>query len=175
MKAWMPDHGHGTNPLWVELETTGGSRRRVGPFDLFMMGLWELTFEITHAGNTDEARVAFCIDTESTGVPRDGGVAAVRDSGVEPPECNVTAPTSCTDPDLDYARVQPIIESRCVTCHDGTQGQWPLTTYSHVADWYDDIRARMLDCNMPPWDSGVQMEAGERELILHWIRCGFPP
>ena len=34
-------------------------------------------------------------------------------------------------------------------------GPWPLLQYSHVADWYDVVRAMLLDCSMPPPDAGV--------------------
>lgn len=174
VRAWMPDHGHGTHPEWNDAAAISGTRHLVGPFDLFMKGLWEFTFEVTKDGATDTAKLAFCVNTDSTGVPTDGGVDPERDSGVEPIECNVVAPTACTDPNLKYADVQPIIQTHCVSCHDGTQDQWPLTSYSHVADWYDDIRSRLLTCGMPPPDSEVTMTTDERETILHWIRCGYP-
>ncbi|MNC95745.1 hypothetical protein D3C83_129360 [compost metagenome] len=61
-----------------------------------------------------------------------------------------------------------------MTCHDGTDGEWPLSTRSHLIDWRFDIRTRMLDCSMPPPDSGVTMTTEERELLLDWIRCGVP-
>jgi hypothetical protein len=43
---------------------------------------------------------------------------------------------------------------------------WPLTTYSHVADWHDEIRSEMLKCSMPPPDAGIAMPDEERERIL---------
>ena len=101
-----------------------------------------------------------------------------EDSGeAKPPEpgaCNVEAPTACTDPNLGYDEIEPIIRARCVECHDGSGEQWMLTSYSHVADWFDLIRSMMLTCSMPPADSGISMPTAERELLLHWIRCGFP-
>jgi hypothetical protein len=33
----------------------------------------------------------------------------------------------------------------------------------------------MLNCSMPPLDSGLTMPTEERQLLLHWIRCGYPP
>jgi uncharacterized membrane protein len=49
-----------------------------------------------------------------------------------------------------------------------------LSAYQHVADWVAEIRAHMLTCTMPPVDSGVSMTREERQLILSWIRCGYP-
>jgi hypothetical protein len=95
------------------------------------------------------------------------------DAGVTPP-CMSTAPTSCPEPAPGYGDVAPIFEQRCVVCHDGSDGEWPLSTYQHVADWYGEIRAMMLSCGMPPADSGMTMELEERQRILTWIRCGFP-
>jgi hypothetical protein len=86
----------------------------------------------------------------------------------------VVAPTSCPDPTLSYETVEPIISARCVPCHDGRGEQWALTEYGDVADWYDSIRTMLLDCTMPPQDSGVAMPKSEREHILNWIRCGYP-
>lgn len=89
--------------------------------------------------------------------------------------CEVQAPAACDDPSsTSYAEVEPIIERRCLECHDGSTEQWPLTSYSHVASWYDEIRGMMLTCSMPPPDSGLSMTVSERQALLRWIRCGLP-
>jgi hypothetical protein len=89
--------------------------------------------------------------------------------------CTVTAPTVCPDPPPHYPDVQPIIQRTCVPCHYGLPGgPWPLLQYSHVADWYDVVRAMVLDCSMPPPDAGVPISDDERTAILTWILCGFP-
>jgi hypothetical protein len=95
------------------------------------------------------------------------------DAGVAP-ACTVTAPTSCSDPDLDYSDVEPIFIEKCQTCHDGKGDEWPLNQYGHVADWADQIRGQMVSCAMPPTDSCISMSNEERERILVWIRCGYP-
>ncbi|EDM77167.1 hypothetical protein PPSIR1_30831 [Plesiocystis pacifica SIR-1] len=58
----MPDHGHGTpvNAVVTETETPG--RYEVTPVNLFMTGLWEVTFEITTDGGTDSLMFAFCVE-----------------------------------------------------------------------------------------------------------------
>lgn len=105
------------------------------------------------------------------GLSGDGGPDA---QDLPPLVCEVEAPTVCPDPPLTYADVEPIIERRCVECHDGTPPEWPLTSYRHVADWNVEIRTEMLRCTMPPRDSGIEMPVEEREQILTWILCGFP-
>lgn len=88
----------------------------------------------------------------------------------------VTAPTACTQTQLRWADVEPIILARCTPCHDGSQPQWPLQAYTEVADWADIIRQDVVDCTMPPLDAGVNvgMTNVERRLILDWIKCDFP-
>jgi hypothetical protein len=108
----------------------------------------------------------------------DGGADGSRpnDGGVDGEEaCTVTPPAACPDPPVDYGDVEPIIAERCLACHIGARGgPWGLTTYGHVADWAEVIRAAMLTCAMPPPDAGIDMPDSERELILTWIKCGFP-
>jgi hypothetical protein len=89
--------------------------------------------------------------------------------------CTVQAPTVCPDPAPQWPDVQPIFQRRCVSCHNGMiGGPWPLMQYSHVADWYDVVRAMLLDCSMPPPDAGVYMPDEDRIAILTWILCGLP-
>jgi uncharacterized membrane protein len=87
--------------------------------------------------------------------------------------CAPTAPTECPEPAPHFPDVAPIFERRCASCHNGTKGApWPLDTYGHVADWATVIRDELMQCLMPPEDSGVEMTAEERQAILVWVRCG---
>lgn len=89
--------------------------------------------------------------------------------------CDVTLPTSCTDPSLGYADIAPILEQRCLSCHGGTPGgPWPLTSYEHVASWANEIRGQVSACAMPPADAGGTMTNEERDRLLLWVRCGAP-
>ena len=97
-----------------------------------------------------------------------------RDVLRPPVECDATAPTSCPDTRPRWADVQPIFAVRCAVCHGEVLGLWPLDEYSHVVDWNVEIRGMVLDCTMPPVDSDVTMTLEERQLILEWLRCGFP-
>lgn len=94
--------------------------------------------------------------------------------GSKPAGCPLTPPTDCPDDKLTYADVSPIFEARCISCHDGNHGQWPLTEYQHVADWFGEVRAQLIGCTMPPVDSKSDMSVDERMKILTWIRCGYP-
>jgi len=89
--------------------------------------------------------------------------------------CTVQAPTVCPDPPPHWPDVSPIFQRRCVMCHNGmVGGPWPLMQYSHVADWFDVVRAMLLDCSMPPPDAGVYMPDEEKTAILTWLLCGYP-
>ncbi|MES1173132.1 MAG: cytochrome c [Myxococcales bacterium] len=98
----------------------------------------------------------------------------VQATAVTPlPECTVRAPTSCPEPVVRYADVAGIFRDKCVSCHYGAAGgPWPLTTYDDAADWKDTVRDDVLDCSMPPADSGVTLSDAERLAILSWVRCG---
>jgi hypothetical protein len=109
----------------------------------------------------------------ASGAPEPSGGSAGADTA--PRVCAVTAPTACEDAALVYADVAPVFEARCVSCHNGTGGHWPLTTYGHVATWRDTIRAALITCEMPPVESNLDIPTEESELVLAWIRCGMKP
>lgn len=91
------------------------------------------------------------------------------------PVCDVVAPTECPSPSPVYGDVEGIFREKCVSCHSGAPGgPWPLDTYRHVADWWNVIRDDLLACSMPPRDSNVTLSDEETQLILVWIRCGYP-
>jgi hypothetical protein len=103
--------------------------------------------------------------------PRDASVEA---EAAAPLPCDSVAPTACPAPSPKYADVVPVLEARCLTCHDGLGDQWALTSYDHVVSWTDQIRGMMLSCSMPPIESGIEMPVAERQLILDWLRCNAP-
>ena len=92
-------------------------------------------------------------------------------------------PTSCPTPPVTYSSVQPIFDARCVSvCHNDSTPDpsqpgakiWGLTDYSHVQDWYREVRDTVANCTMPPPDAGVPVTIEERRAILEFIRCGLP-
>ena len=61
---FMPEHGHGTNPADYGTAATGdaGSYESV-PIDLFMSGLWELTFTVASGDAIlDQTTYSFCLE-----------------------------------------------------------------------------------------------------------------
>jgi hypothetical protein len=59
---FMPDHGHGTPqpPLPVAGVETGTFS--MGPFDLWMPGIWELRFSVDREGTISLATMTFCLE-----------------------------------------------------------------------------------------------------------------
>ncbi|MGC4093905.1 MAG: hypothetical protein QM756_39570 [Polyangiaceae bacterium] len=98
------------------------------------------------------------------------------DPDPEPMACTVMDPTECPTPAPTYTNdVAPIIAAHCTRCHTGIGKEpWPLGKYEDVVDWEQLIRADILDCSMPPPDSGEHVTNDERLTILTWIRCGTP-
>jgi hypothetical protein len=108
--------------------------------------------------------------------PGDVTAGGGTDAGTGAIVCSVEAPTACPDPPPHFADVTPVLAERCTVCHyGGVGGPWPLLEYHQVADWRDSVRAMLLDCTMPPPDSGVSMSDDERLAILTWIACGALP
>lgn len=90
--------------------------------------------------------------------------------------CSVTAPSECPSPAVTFKDVEPIFTTTCASCHTGIgEAPWALKDYQDVADWQELVRADILDCSMPPPDSGVHISNEERLRILNWVRCGALP
>jgi hypothetical protein len=124
-------------------------------------------------------------DADSLDASLDGAVSSASNSGADAGQlgadaalgstaCSVQWPTACPDPAPRYNDVVPIFNRRCVTCHSGWAGPWPLTSYTHVVDWQDTIRTELIGCTMPPPDAGIPITNDERTKILTWLRCGYP-
>lgn len=58
----MPDHGHGTPVAAVVTATTTAGQYTIDPVNLFMEGLWEITFDVTVAGEQDTVVFKFCVE-----------------------------------------------------------------------------------------------------------------
>jgi hypothetical protein len=62
-KTWMPDHGHGSS---ITPSTTPGQKPGqyvIDPLNLFMPGIWQITFDVTPAhGSAESVMFTFCID-----------------------------------------------------------------------------------------------------------------
>lgn len=115
--------------------------------------------------------------------PADGGIDAGEDAGVDAGKledggtdpCGLLPPANCSGPVPTYSELAPLIVLRCESCHSGmVGGPWPLKTYQHLSDWQDAVRSEILNCRMPPVDSGVPITYEERQKIFTWVRCGLP-
>src|SRR4051812_8810780 len=54
------------------------------------------------------------------------------------------------------ADVQPILQARCVTCHQpGAVAPMPLRTYAEVRPWSRAIREAVVSGAMPPWHASA--------------------
>ncbi len=62
-KAYMPDHGHSSSII-PDVTEQGGGKYKLSPINLFMPGVWELTFGVTAPGApmTSNALFTLCID-----------------------------------------------------------------------------------------------------------------
>jgi hypothetical protein len=60
---WMPDHSHGSSIVPQVMPMASAGTYEVSLLDLFMPGLWQVTFDVTPASGQDE-KVTFslCID-----------------------------------------------------------------------------------------------------------------
>jgi hypothetical protein len=122
--------------------------------------------------------LASCAD--SNGLPPAGaggtGGSSGGSGGKVVVQCDTVAPRACNFPELTYTNdIKPIIDDVCLSCHLGEEdGPWELTSYEHVASWHDLLRSVMLSCEMPPPEERITMTTEERQLLLEWLRCGYP-
>src|SRR5712691_7305980 len=89
-------------------------------------------------------------------------------------------------PSRTFSRdVWPILEKRCVTCHQaGEIGPMPLTSYKQVRPWAGAIREAALSRAMPPWYAAPgsahsfrndrALSKTEIETIVAWVDAGAP-
>ncbi len=81
--------------------------------------------------------------------------------------------------------VWPILEKRCVTCHQtGEIAPIPLTSYKQVRPWAGAIREAVLSRAMPPWYAAAgsahsfrndrSLPKAEIETIAQWVEAGAP-
>jgi hypothetical protein len=104
------------------------------------------------------------------GCNADGEPTAAASSLCQPtetrPHCPETPPSYQTE-------VIPILEAKCNSCHDGTQGLWPLTDYQSVIDWQAGIEEDLMSCSMPP-AGAPELTPDETHTLLTWFACGAP-
>jgi hypothetical protein len=57
---YMPDHGHGSSII-PTVTPMGGGKYEVDHVNLFMPGVWQVTFVVTTAATSDQAAFTLCI------------------------------------------------------------------------------------------------------------------
>ena len=94
-----------------------------------------------------------------------------------PHACSAEPPNTEIISDQFHAKVAPLIDSACVSCHDADdpQGGLDLASFDrvdkitkHFAVW-ELIRRRVKDAEMPPPDSGERLSDADRRTIVSWI------
>ena len=58
---FMPDHGHGTPEPPLPVAGVEPGTFSMGPFDLWMPGIWELRFAVDREGTVSFATMTFCL------------------------------------------------------------------------------------------------------------------
>lgn len=59
---WMPDHNHGTSPQPIGSAGASSGEYDISQLNLFMGGLWEITFDVTCQGMQDTFVYTFCVE-----------------------------------------------------------------------------------------------------------------
>lgn len=62
VKTWMPDHAHGSSIVPL-VAASGGGKYALTRLNLFMPGIWEITFTIARGDTTETAIFTLCIST----------------------------------------------------------------------------------------------------------------
>jgi hypothetical protein len=95
-------------------------------------------------------------------------------------------PLVCSAAEKTYSRdVRPVLESRCVTCHQpGGVAPMALTSYKEARPWANGIREAVQTHTMPPWHAAPgsahafrndrSLSAGEMETLVKWVDAGCP-
>ena len=78
-----------------------------------------------------------------------------------------------------YRDAKPVLEARCVACHDGADPEAiPLATYSQAYLFRDVVAESVLDGTMPPSEEGESEHGGpslteeEVRALVGWVEAG---
>jgi hypothetical protein len=84
-----------------------------------------------------------------------------------------------------FSDVAPILENRCVSCHQaGEIAPMPFTSYEEVRPWAKAIRAAVIRKSMPPWHADPAksvhiansraLSNKEIDTLVKWVDAGAP-
>jgi hypothetical protein len=87
--------------------------------------------------------------------------------------------------DISYAKtVAPILEKKCVTCHQkGGIGPFRMDSYEIVKGFAPMMRETVMTRRMPPffadphvgkWSNDTSLTPEETRILVHWIEAGAP-
>lgn len=95
------------------------------------------------------------------------------------------SPGTLTSTTVTYHQdIRPILEARCVRCHQpGNIGPFPLTNYQEAHAFRDSIRESVLSKSMPPWlpadccgkfRDDLSLTAEQISLVDSWVKNSAP-
>lgn len=61
LKPFMPDHGHGSSIIPLVGPAKADGSIEIDHVNTFMPGIWQLTFTVTRAGQSDSSVITFCV------------------------------------------------------------------------------------------------------------------
>lgn len=111
-------------------------------------------------------------------------LVACKGQPLDAPWCSEgdTGVAAAADTHVWYGDIEPIIEQKCLYCHDaGGAAPLRLTSYEEVAAIDRSVRAAVAERRMPPWlpascctplDGDFDLTDAERAAILAWIDGG---
>lgn len=99
--------------------------------------------------------------------------SSAEDAGASCPD---DLPSACPSPAPTWSTVEPIVASRCWSCHaDGgvAVGVRDLSSYALVARSRSTVLSQVYACKMPQ-PGAPPLTPDERKTMLAWLVCGAP-
>ena len=138
------------------------------------------TWAIVYAGPADE-QLSAALTAQIAGTEITERVVASKGTSIAFPERNARAGHA----NISYATdIAPILEARCVTCHQsGGIGPFAMTNYEVVKGFAPMIREAVRAGRMPPWHPDPEigefkhdysLSGEQKQTLVHWIEAGAP-
>lgn len=151
----------------------------LGPnLELLYRGRFDDQYGITNRAQPTTSELTLAIEQAHA-----GRTIAVAETPVD--GCLLSRDTSAIAiSDDTYGDIAPILEQRCVLCHqEGGQAPFPLTTFDDAVRWAPMIREVVVDRRMPPWHADPRfgefhndrrLTPEELDRLVAWIDAGLP-
>ncbi len=108
----------------------------------------------------------------------------VRVAITEPAGCPIDRPRATSEAFTYYRNVRPILQQKCVVCHQqGGIAPFALTSYGAASRWAGAMSEVVRDRIMPPWSADPRygkfandptLTDREREVLMAWSAGGAP-